>query len=114
MTGNHQVKKSSGIPTHQTIKNRSAMNSAMVFPIPQKNTATVTFPFTAFFLAHLCFLRTFFSTQQPFPCCCFLWVPEAAVDSLGQLSTLEIAHAAFAEARAVGEVVDLSWLVGDS
>ena len=64
MTGNHQVKKSSGIPTHQTIKNRSAMNSAMVFPSPKKNTQQ-PFPLHHF-CSHLCFWCTFlFSTRPP-------------------------------------------------
>ena len=101
MTGNHQVKKSSGIPTHQTIKNKSAMNSAMVFPIPKKTQRQQPFPLQHF-SSHTYVRCTFlFSTPRNRPplLLVFLGDPEAAVDSLGQLSTLEIAHAAFAEAR---------------
>lgn len=61
MTGNHQVKKSSGIPTHQTIKNRSAMNSAMGFSHPPKKHSDSNlslysiFPRTPMFFAHVFF-----------------------------------------------------------
>lgn len=116
MTGNHQVKKSSGIPTHQTIKNRSAMNSAMVFPIPKKNTATVTFPFTAFFLAHLCFLCTLlFSTRPPAtPVVVFFGFLRRRLIHWVNCQPWKSRMLPLQRREVVGEVVDLSWLVGDS